>query len=558
MGTDTILRIQEDANSVNGVSPRRPVMQRSSRALVYHEFFRMFRQMMQSTISLPQPTAQKEQIKRSFFLGCIIILWILFLGLNLRHLFEPFQDYGKPLAGEPYYAIRSLNYLRHGYFSHWLGVCDNLIPHPEQLRFKFTEMPAFFVVNALVFQTVGASDSAFRLVELAYALCLFVSFSLAVWKLFDPKTALAASLIFLLFPANIFLLYISWSFLFPMLALLFYSVWLKERCRISLSLLVISSLLGCLHHIAGFFLAPALLIHAALTRSIRKNAKGLLAVSAGEGIVGILYLGQIFMLRQNLEAVGAKAFSESVINIGYLRAFFGLNMQKLTANYYELLTVPVLALALWWVVKKIRRRADLSQGDHFIFLTLIFSSLFFLVFLGMVGSHLHFLTFFGPFLALSAARVLLEIRLKWVRAAGMIILPLYLAFDVYHVQHKYDLLLWNKENTRGYMLARSLRKLTDEAETIGGTPVFGHNFSALSPAFFFYLQRDYYGDITSLDDFMDTAKTKKFAVFVLPTTASKRAETQSLARYLSEHHPHFVEPDRPDVMIFDLRTLERE
>lgn len=514
--------------------------------------------MAQSTISLPQQITGKEQIKKSFFLGCIIILWILFLGLSLRHLFEPFQDYGKPLAGEPYYAIRSLNYARHGYFSHWLGVCDNLIPHPEQLRFKFTEMPAFFVVNALVFQTVGVSDSAFRLVELAYALCLFVGFSVASWKLFDPKTALAASLIFLLFPANIFLLYISWSFLFPMLALFFYSIWLKERCRISLSLLIMSALLGCLHHIAGFFLAPALLIHAALTRSVRKNSKGLLAVSASEGIVGILYLVQILMLRQNLEKVGAKAFSESVINIGYLRTFFSLNMQKLAANYYELVTVPLLLLALWWAVKRIRRRTDLAQGDHFIFLTLIFSALFFLVFLGMVGSHLHFLTFFGPFLALSAARALFEIRLKWVRTAGLIILPLYLAFDVYHVQHKYDLMLWNRENMRGYMLARSLRKLTEENEAIGGMSVFGHSFSALSPAFFFYLQRDYYGDIRSYDDFTKTRNTKNLALFVLPKTASEHSETKGFVRYLLERYPYFVEPDRSDVMIFDLHRLERQ
>jgi hypothetical protein len=107
--------------------------------------------------------------------GCIIIVWILFVALNLRHLFEPFRDYGKPLAGEPYYAVRALNYLRHGCFTHWLGVCDNLNPHPETLKFKFTEMPAFFVVNSLVFRLAGVSSNHFRVVELGYAFALIVS-----------------------------------------------------------------------------------------------------------------------------------------------------------------------------------------------------------------------------------------------------------------------------------------------------------------------------------------------------------------------------------------------
>jgi hypothetical protein len=496
---------------------------------------------------------EKKQAHTTIYLACIALIWVIFIGLNLRHLFDPFRDYGKPLAGEPFYAIRALNYLRHGYFTHWLGVCNNLNPHPEALEFKFTEMPAYFVTSSLAFRLFGVSSSTFRVVELLYALGLFVSFSLGAWKLFGRQTALLASLVLLLLPVNLFLMYISWSFVFSMLGILFYSIWLNERGRISYSLMLFTAVLGCLHHVAGFFLAPAMLLDAILTRSVKKNASAIIGVFCASAIVGSAYLAQILLLRQNFAAVSTKAVSESLFNLGYLRDFYVLNIGKLTANVRELLGVPLLLISTLWLAKKIAVRKELSAGDNCVVLLLIFPALFFLVFLGMVGSHLHFQTMFGPFLALAVARVLLEAGPKMFRRAIIPVFVVYLALTSYRTQKKYDSMFWSSGNERGYALAQVLRKSTSETDAVAGVPYFGYSYQALPPAFCFYLERDYFEGITTLGKFLELTSSHRIKLFLFPSSAEVSAEAAILGQYLSEHYPSFVDPGRSDMLIFDLQ-----
>lgn len=508
-----------------------------------------------SSAAAPVETPSKEKRwQRGLYLVVIAVIWILFLELNLRHLFEPFRDYGKPLAGEPFYAIRALNYLRHGYFTHWLGVSNNLNPHPEALKFKFTEMPAYFVASSLAFKWFGVSAATFRVVELLYALGVFVAFSLGTRRLYGSKTSLLASLVFLLLPINSFLLYIAWSFLFSLLGILSYAVWLKERGRTAYGLTIAAALLGCLHHVAGFFFAPALLVHAAMTGSLRKNAKALVGVFLAFGILGLVYLGQIFLLRQNLATVGTKAISESLFNLGYLHNFFVLNIGKLAANLHELLKVPVLILCVFWLGKKMTAKEELSAGDHFTVLLLVFPFLFFTVFIGMVASHLHFLALFAPFAALACVRALLEMRRRTIAYGIITALILYLAVTDYGIQKKYDAMFWSSGNARGYALAEVLRERTGEAEAVAGIPVFGYSYRTLPPAFFFYLQRDYFGDITTLDEFLEAMKSGRIRFFLFPVSAQEAPESRTLGEYLSRRYPHFVEPHRKEILIFDLHA----
>ncbi|MBI4832838.1 MAG: hypothetical protein HY801_15060, partial [Candidatus Lindowbacteria bacterium] len=171
------------------------------------------------------------RLKRNATAGVILACLALFIAINLRHFFEPFRDFGKPFSGEPFYAIRALNYLRHGYFTNWLGVCDDLNPHPDRLTFKFTEMPAYFIVNSLAFRFLGISSVSHGIVEMGYTTLLFLLVSSCAWKLFGGKTSIVTSIFMALIPVNLYLLYMAWIFVFPLAALFFYLLWHETRSR---------------------------------------------------------------------------------------------------------------------------------------------------------------------------------------------------------------------------------------------------------------------------------------------------------------------------------------
>jgi len=214
-----------------------------------------------------------------------------------------------------------------------------------------------------------------------------------------------------------------------------------------------------------------------------------------------------------------------------------------------------LAVAALWIVKKVRRRKELAAADHSVFLLLLFPSLFFAVFLGMVGSHLHFLTFFSPFLALAISRALLEWRRKRMAAAAAAALIIFLIFAVYRVQSNHDVLFWNKENERGFMLGRTLREMTTQEEAVAGVPDFGHGYASLSPAFFFTLDRDYYGNIRKPEEFLEVTKGKDIRFFLFP--AAGRKDVEELGKYLRESYPSFIDPNRKDLLIFDVQRKRK-
>ncbi len=498
--------------------------------------------------------------------ACLTIIFLagaLFILLNLRHLAEPFRDYGKPFAGEPFYAVRALNYLRHGYFSNWLGVCDNLNPAPDNLVFKFTEMPAYFIVQSLGFRLFGVTTLSFRMVELAYAAALFSLVCVGAWRLFDHRTAALSSILMLLLPVNMFLLYTAWVFLFPTAAVLAYTLWSNSESKAHCYLVVLAVALGCLHHIVGYLAAPVILIHALVTGTWKRHRTALCVIVGSCLLVGLGYVTQILLLRQNPEALGSKALAESVFNISYIRGFFSINVRKLIPNYRELLTIPVLVLSTFWILGTIFWKNNRGSGDSFLFMVLLLPALFFLIFLGMVGSHLHFLTLFSPFLAVSCARALVEPKTatakeRWLTLFLAVLLTAYLAFMSYKTQRKYDLMVWQPENQRGYALATSLSGFLGESESVGGVNDFGYGYGAMSPAFYFYLGRNYYGGISSLERLREAIEEEGISLFVFSEAlAGEGRERSEMRDYLFENSLFFTDPSRPDTIIFDLRTSQK-
>ncbi|MBI4830528.1 MAG: hypothetical protein HY801_03030, partial [Candidatus Lindowbacteria bacterium] len=315
------------------------------------------------------------------------------------------------------------------------------------------------------------------------------------------------------------------------------------------------------HHIVGYFVAPVILIHALVEGSLRKNLRGLLGILGVVVALFVAYAVQTAMLHQNPVAVTGKAFSESILDLSYLRGFFSVEWRKLPPNYYELLTVPLVALAVYWTVATTFSGKGRTTGDWLILLWLLLPLAFFIVFLGMVASHLNFLTLFAPFLVLSASRALSgrrasggeRMRLRAFLAAAVIG---YTAFICYKTQRKYDMMIWSPDNQRGYELARGLKELVREDEAVAGVNPFGYSFNSLSPAFSFYLQRDYFGNISSVGQLSELMNRKKVSHFLFPAPAlkSRNPHEQALGAYLIRNYPFHVDPARRDLMIFDLRT----
>jgi hypothetical protein len=418
-------------------------------------------------------------------------------------------------------------------------------------------MPAFFVINSIVFRLSGVSSSHFRLVELAYALALFITFSLALRKLYGPTTALLASLIFLALPVNMFLLYISWTFLFSLGALISYGLWTRTPSKMLLFLTVVSTVVACLHHVSGFFVAPSVILANLLLRSSKKNSAAITGVLSASLLVGLVYLGQLLLLRHDMEMVTAKAMNESVLSLKYLLNFFGINAGKYARNVYELVTLPMIALGVWRLRKALLLKREPTPDNHLMISLLLFPVLFHVAFLSMVVSHLHFLTMAAPYLSLAASQIILDVRRKKIAGAGAILLILYLVVMSYHVQVKYDKMIWNEENQRGYALAQTLHEVTKPSDLIAGAPGFGYNFDALSPAFFFYLDRNYIGQIDTLKEFVNLRESEEPALFLFSTLEEEQPADSRLGEYLFRQYPYIVEPGRRDIIIFQLRSLQK-
>lgn len=486
----------------------------------------------------------------------------VFILINLRRLFEPFRDIGPPFVGESHYAIRALNYLRHGYFTNWLGVCNNLNPYPDQLTFKISEMPAYCIVNSLGFRFFGVSTVSFRVVELIYAVSFFALITFSGYRFLGRKAGMSAGVLMLIAPINIFLLYISWCFLFPFASLFFYFCWHESKSKKLLFLSILCAALGCLHHAAGYFVVPALLIHAFATRSIKDNIRGIGAIIVVCCVVGGAYVAQVALLHDKVEVLGKRMMWESFLNVAYLEEFLSFNAGKLLRNYYQLIPIPLAALGLVWLIGKLFSKKPLAQKDWFILLLFIFPLTFCLSFAVMVASHIHFLTMFGPFLTLAAADLILNWKAPGIRSAaairalGMAALIYFLAAGSYKTHRKYDKMVWNPSNERGYRLASTLKNMVSEKEAVAGMPEFGRCFTCMSPAFYFYLQRNYYGGISSMDELLDLKKEKAVSLFLLPVlnVQEDEASWRLLGESLTRSYPFHTDPSRSDIRIYDLRA----
>ena len=94
-----------------------------------------------------------------------------------------------------------------------------------------------------------------------------------------------------------------------------------------------------------------------------------------------------------------------------------------------------------------------------------------------------------------------------------------------------------------------------EDESVAGFDIVSSGPACVSPAFIFYLQRNYYGNVQDTDRLMDLQKEKTVAFFLFPSVLveQENAETQALSDYLMKNYPHFSIPQARGTLIFDLR-----
>lgn len=320
-------------------------------------------------------------------LGC-------FVALNMRHFPEPFRDQGAPYVGEPYYAIRSVNYLRHGYFANYLGVCNNLNPNPERLLFKTSEMPAYFVVNSLILGHFGVKTSTYRTIEMGYAVLLFLLISMSALKTFDAPTAIFTSLFMLLIPVNIFLLYVSWIYLFPMAALFFFIQWRESRSSLHYVLTILALALGCLYHAVGYFVIPIIVVLVLIEKSFVKDFKALAGLVLTTALLGAAYVVQTLVLYHDLEVLSDKILWESLANFAYLKHFLSIHLKKVISAYFEFITIPPTVLSISWLIGTVASRKRSLAGNQYVLMLFLLPFTFSLVFPQMVLSHFHFWAMF--------------------------------------------------------------------------------------------------------------------------------------------------------------------
>jgi hypothetical protein len=505
-------------------------------------------------------SGSRNPLKRAVSVGSIFIILACFVWLNLRHFTEPFRDYGPPFEGEAFYAIRAANYLRHGYISNWFGVCTNLNPHPSQLVFKVSEMPAYFVVHSLGFRFFGLSTSTYRAIEMAYAVLLFVVVAMGTLRVFDGKTAVLTGVIMLIAPVNMFLLYTSWIFVFPLASLFLYVLWYQSRSGVCYALAVVAFALGCLHHFAGYFVVPAIIIHALVEKSFAKNFRAICGFLLAAMLIGGAYATQTFLLHHNLQVLSEKARWESPVNVAHLREAFSLHLRKQINNFYELVTIPLAVLSAWWAVGAMVSRERDNSAKRCVFLLLLFPLIFSLIFPGLIVSHFHFLTMFVPFMALATSRVLLGWRVvqgkhRTVQLFSIGAFIVYLTFMSYRAHSKYDSMIWNRFNEGGHALASVLNDLLGQNEAVAGVYENDRCYDCMSPAFCFYLDRNYYDSITSVDQFLELVREERISLFLVhaPMDEGPSRNEKPLTDYLSTRFRSYVDPVRHDVLIFDLR-----
>ena len=485
---------------------------------------------------------------------------ICFVFVNTRHISAPFRGSSVSYYNEAYYAVLANNYLLHGYTGHWFGVYGNLNPEPDQFKFKNTEMPGFFIAASLGLRFLGGESLGYRLVELGYALLMFAFFSFGTWKLFDSRTALLASVVMLLLPINIYLLHMGWIILFPLAATFSYILWRRSHSWLCYLITISALTMGCLHHVYTFFIFPVIFFHALIEKDFRKHFLPLLGMLSTGLIVGLLYIVPNLLFNNSLEQVVDRALDRSILNVEPLAARLPNYWKVLSVKFGTYMTIPMLILSACWPVRVLASEDRRAPGSWLIFMLLLSPLMFYVIFLTMMTDHFHFFALLAPFLSLASSRILLDRKifggnrrhLQWFCIAFLIC---YLALMRYKTDQKHGRYAWSSSNGRGYTIATGLNKMMGKDESVAGYDVVGITSACMSPAFNFYLQRNYYGNVHDTDRLMELQKENNLAFFLFPSALVGRedGEWQALTDYLMKNYHHFSIPQARTTLIFDLR-----
>lgn len=275
------------------------------------------------------------------------------------------------------------------------GPVNNLLEYDYNFHF----LPAFALLWALFFKVFGIANWVSRLMAMVFSLGAIAVFYKIAEKFLDRKTAIIASFFWLVTPMFIYFGKMPVHEI-PLMFFVLLSFWfyLNKKFWPMFAAITAAELLTW----PGFFLVPAIALHAFLTKSW--NKKYLLLFITAPALFGIHLLHDHFVTNDFFGGGLREIFllrTSGVNMVWYVRT-----LASWSWAYYFLL-VPLAAIGLVW------------KRNRITILFLMYAVIYPLVFRDAASRHDYLLIYFWPFLALSTALV---IRPYWLVALLVVVM----------------------------------------------------------------------------------------------------------------------------------------